>query len=656
MSDQNRIQFLAYQKPALESGKYSIQVQQVVDVEGCNKPIQSKPLHFAVTGERFSLDPAAIHTVYPPAGSLGRYSDCLPHISIKRSTFPWERSAYGNEDYEPWLVLLLFDEQEIKEGHVSSVKTISLKELKNGNAKFPTMAFEAGQKEDDRIKVIEVKKDLLQDIIPSGDELKLMGHVRRRVDSDENEPETELAVLMTNRLPKEGSGSTMHLLSVEGRYLEDKTFDFEGATADDYIRLISLKSWSFSSLPEEGKDFEELIQELDSNLLRISEEPYLAHGYTALQHTLRQSDKTYSWYHGPLCANHEASKFLSDNDLPTFSDVLTRYHQDIGMFDISYAAAFELGRTLTIENTLISAAFYQWKHQYNEKICQVQEQVNTQKLTGTIVVLNDSQESKLENTIKNWFCQLSLLNEVPFNYLVADEKMLPPESIRFFNIDEHWMECMMYGAFTIGGNIRKMSEEDNSRLKCFKELTSELSKSDKSGFILRSQLVADYPDLMVDAYSSIVDHEKIMTHSESVTKLEKLRLERLGPEVLICLFQGKGNISTAELYLKPEGLHFGLDEELADDGKNMKYEKNISKKSNQETYDVITVPLKNLLKDKNKRVINIKSKNGKGLADQIAEELELEKIDSAQFGMQMIEGSNKGRFTRNKNHKTTNSN
>ena len=36
-------------------------------------------------------------------------------------------------------------------------------------------------------------------------------------------------------------------------------------------------------------------------------------------------------------------------------------------------------------------------------------------------------------------------------------------------------------------------------------------------------------------------------------------MERLGPDVLFCLCEGE--IETAELYLKPEGLHFGLDEE-----------------------------------------------------------------------------------------------
>jgi hypothetical protein len=34
--------------------------------------------------------------------------------------------------------------------------------------------------------------------------------------------------------------------------------------------------------------------------------------------------------------------------------------------------------------------------------------------------------------LNNWLARLKLLYGVPFNYLVPDEGMLPPESIRFF--------------------------------------------------------------------------------------------------------------------------------------------------------------------------------------------------------------------------------
>ena len=44
----------------------------------------------------------------------------------------------------------------------------------------------------------------------------------------------------------------------------------------------------------------------------------------------------------------------------------------------------------------------------------------------------------------------AVVRGVPFNYLVPDERMLPAESIRFFQLDESWMDCLLDGAFSIG--------------------------------------------------------------------------------------------------------------------------------------------------------------------------------------------------------------
>src|SRR5262249_37216212 len=66
---------------------------------------------FHVAGEQFNLPPSCIHSVFPPAGSLGDHSDVLPHVTLERSTLPWERpaNATGADENTPWLTLLVFD-------------------------------------------------------------------------------------------------------------------------------------------------------------------------------------------------------------------------------------------------------------------------------------------------------------------------------------------------------------------------------------------------------------------------------------------------------------------------------------------------------------------------------------------------------------------
>jgi len=783
-----RIQFLEYQKPALESGDYKLRVRQELEVksgETYSFPggTEYKELDFSVRGERFSLNPAAIHAVFPPAGSLGRHTDCLPHISIKRSTFPWERSAYGNEDFEPWLALFLFDEKEINAGEVKK-QIVALKGLKSGSgasATFPklgSIGSESGQADDDQLTVIDVKKSLLEKIIPTGEELKLLAHVRRRVDGDETNPETELAVVVAKRLPREGVNSTVHLVSVEERYYEwkitdgsihylvntganlsikregeeaelaaipdlngniakelkkgtvpkaiktrvsaitdsatvsqEKGFDYQSAGVDDFIRLVSLKSWSFACLPTEGKNFEELVEDLTTGVLSLPEEStydaskkYLQGGYVALPHSLRQCDRTYSWYRSPLSPHAVDGAFRSDADLPQFADALIRYHKEIGMFDHSYAVAFELGRVLALEDTLFSAALYQWKKDYNETICLELQRTEADKLRVRTPSPTGSQENQLEAKMKAWFQSLARLEEIPFNYLVPDEKMLPMESIRFFKIDQHWMECLFYGAFTIGGTLRKLSKTDqHETVNLFRGLANVTTPPlVRSGFVVRSALVSDYPDLLVDAYSARVNGSAPLTPAQIATKLTPIRTERLGPDVLFCLYEG--DVQTAELYLKPEGLHFGLDEEEEPSGIKRKKELrteyifnsvnhhlgdmklddssaatklggiqshigSLSEADNIFYYDGHDAPQADggkfefpvhfrsaEKKDAEKRLLDVikMSRTINGIVTDMAKRMtgkpeheipkEAKTETSAQFGMYMLEGSNKGRF------------
>ena len=55
--------------------------------------------------------------------------------------------------------------------------------------------------------------------------------------------------------------------------------------------------------------------------------------------------------------------------------------------------------------------------------------------------------------IAAWLGRLLTLSGVPFGYLVPDEAMLPPESIRFFRLDEKWVRALLDGAFSLGRNL-----------------------------------------------------------------------------------------------------------------------------------------------------------------------------------------------------------
>jgi len=351
-----RITFIPYLQPPLTSGEYAIRVEQAVSFAA--QPFSANR-RFYVASERFGLTPSTVSAMFPPDGSLGDHSNVSPHIILGRGSLPWERSPDGSRPGEvptplSWLLLLLFDETEKPVPRV-----ISLRDLHNGEAYFPEIQLESPQKPEDQVTVIDVQRRLLEEIIPGYDDLQYLAHVRR-VDGDES------AVIVGNRLPQPGSTSTVHLVSVEGRYDPDpqkRTFDFGTHTGPtDLVRLVSLASWRFASI-DENQTFAHMVHQLaqDAGPFRLSQSPtspaeaFLEQGFVPARHMLRQGRRTISWYRGPFRTGPVADEV----DLPVHtSDSLLRYHADIGMFDVGYAAAWELGRLLALQSSAFSTALY----------------------------------------------------------------------------------------------------------------------------------------------------------------------------------------------------------------------------------------------------------------------------------------------------------
>jgi len=774
-NEPTRIQFIDYHKPALVDGDYEITVEQKITVQQEEGDKSFKIIRtFSVSGERFELKPTDIHAVFPPNGSLGEHSNCLPHIVLNRSTLPWERlpfkypmfkvteqslnnllekvpknvleklkdiniinrEFFGEEEFLnilekkitkdilsqhkslilkyaikniPWLALLLFEEQEKPEP-----KIITLKALKDDNsltAKFPSFELESGQHEDDKITVIDVKKPLLDKILPTKEDLKYLAHVRQGTDEQRNLVGDELAIIIGNRLPKKGSISTVHLVSVEGRY-DANGFNFQKAKDNDDIRLVSLKSWSFACV-DEKQSFKRLLTHLNrgqylfsindlnlisdlnakkiDNLLRLFKpqeyhlsnskiqvdepgilwriiaqdnqqysieklgdrldiyrrepstlrlpkvddleaEEYLSMGYIPLPHFLRQGSKTFSWYHSPLMPGKNPTDNIT---LPiSAADELVRYNPNNGIFDISYAAAWELGRLLALQNKGFSVSLYRWKRSQIQQ--RKQERIKQERIKQERIKQNQQIHafehlplkkqppisSKIPDDISSGFNNLSLLKGVPFNYLVPDEKMLPIESIRFFWIDPLWVKCLLDGAFSIGRVTTSDREDDCSHQQSPAVNPHELV----TGFLLRSDVVSGWPGLLVDGYNTIIDNNNENSR-ELNQKLPLLRMDRLSANVLMCLF--KGEVKTVDIHQKPETLHFGLD---SNDGNNT-FHKEVRKRDGSEP---LTINLEDdLWKEKSKRVININE-----LAKRIKDD-----INSAQFALEMIEDVEKVRFT-----------
>jgi hypothetical protein len=571
------VQFIENDLPLLQSGAYTITISQTLSHSEIGSDTTfSSTRTFHVEGEGFSLNPQTVYSVFPGASSRGSYTNVLPSIILKRSTLPWERSATqppwekkaladasakSQKSEAPWLALLLFHE-----GEVAQPEVVTVGKLSPPPKESPTQAKE------DPVSLLKIPTELLKKLLPSHADLKLLSHVRKGTHEDGSE--IELSVVIGNRVPKPGI-NTVHLVSLEyffGLKVESETpkeqeeqqekVDKDNGT---FTAVVSLHSWDFvCEATNVQEHFRSLLISLDVGALKLASKggivnPYLNKGYVPLKHHLRNFQTTVSWYHSPLLPGKNQQPFLFKFPVRA-ADRLLVYDREIGMFDSSYAAAWQLGRLLALQDKSLSVNLFNWKRQY------LQQQMMTGMLRNTprgpdekkpsgqsteisqnsIQLLFQPQQTnpttgKVPQSIVDWFQNLIRLNSIPFNYLVPDPGLLPLESLRFFQVDPTWLECVIDGAFGIGDVLTQEAHYQQCKeqiLPCMKNLETV------TGFLLRSQVIEHYPSLEI----------KGIDHQEKVLKL--LRLERLSNNVMICLFSGI--VASITINQKPEALHFGF--------------------------------------------------------------------------------------------------
>jgi len=175
---------------------------------------------------------------------------------------------------------------------------------------------------------------------------------------------------------------------------------------------------------------------------------------------------------------------------------------------------------------------------------------------------DDPQPGTDEYQVVSWLTQLHLLQGVPFSYLVPDIHMLPAESIRFFQVDNAWVQALLDGAFSIGAPRGTADAGTVLRTRTAPAVRARLGRvraalvggeaADDApevitGFLLRSAVVSGWPGLEVRCYAD----------TEGQQPLPLLRLERVAPALLFCLLGGV--LQRVDLQEPPEGVHFGVD-------------------------------------------------------------------------------------------------
>lgn len=391
------VTFIQNHVPALESGQYKVEVTQTITTVSTVEAIYTAQQSFYVSGKRYSLEAGDVNSVYPPLGSAGQFDQSLTQIVLNSSSLPWQRSTgftgqlTGNNK-APWLALLLFDESE----NTGAPQQVTLAELVTNNQTFfPPRTSEAGEDSSQTVNVIDVPLNLYNAIVPSVVDLQWLAHVRKvsaenKSTSGDAAAGDTYAVITGNRLPEANRVSTVHLVSLEN-YNDYLPGEFQAPNENfppgiSMVRLVSLYSWSFRCTPE-LQSFGGLLMSADMNppVLQMpfttdagasstanqSVENAFGMGYTAMNHKLRNGDRTVSWYRGPLLPLG-TPPFL----VPPYNsaDELMRYDPTLGMLDATYASAWQLGKLMALHDDSYVKTLVRWKASQTETSAQSLEE------------------------------------------------------------------------------------------------------------------------------------------------------------------------------------------------------------------------------------------------------------------------------------------
>jgi hypothetical protein len=180
------------------------------------------------------------------------------------------------------------------------------------------------------------------------------------------------------------------------------------------------------------------------------------------------------------------------------------------------------------------------------------------------------QQGLLPTDARSWLAALRLLSGVPFQHIVADERLLPPESARFFYIDRGWTDALIQGALSVGA----VTDADRALLQqVYPAVRDDLDEAERlvrvtggegetgnadvlTGMLLNSRAVSGWPGIHVNAYRADVDDD---SPQADPSRLHLMRLEQLGNSVLLAIFDGVPEVVHVD---EPRhGVQFGVEED-----------------------------------------------------------------------------------------------
>ncbi|KAF2465821.1 uncharacterized protein BDR25DRAFT_378528 [Lindgomyces ingoldianus] len=485
----------------------------------------------------------------------------------------------------------------------------------------------------------------------------------------------------------------VHLISLE--YIDQMT-GVDAMKDDELVAFVSLYRWNYLCQPpltvnfvdamrDIGESMQDTKEQVANNLLRCPENVLtqmrvkaaiaakgtgslkqekvtelqsamlerLSNGYSLVRHRTASGEETVAFNRGPLIPTSPAQLQPKWPYGSNFGQDYQIFDRNLGMMDISYSSAWQIGKLLATSDLGFVAALLRVRsmaHKAGVKESQVMAASMIFGMKGKLAVFNDLQNSasmlnEVSNTpsgaaatpdlrqrwshttpipeetkasaklpsntnVKNafisgvhrqmvsisaiagtedvifdelalaastdwayvhsWIMDRLFLSGLPTHYYIGDSSFLPPESIRFFQIDTNWMDCFIDGALSVANHMAR--DDDHIRDAIKNQLnkffsTKYTNNNDQPlhypqvpryGFFLRSAVVAIFQDLTVDIPYPDAPEDKTQNG-----RLPILLQKHLGKDILMVLLdRAPEDIVTIKLSQPPHQQRFSAGDAL----------------------------------------------------------------------------------------------
>lgn len=157
---------------------------------------------------------------------------------------------------------------------------------------------------------------------------------------------------------------------------------------------------------------------------------------------------------------------------------------------------------------------------------------------------------KMPERLRAFLDDLRVLRRIPISYLVPDPDLLPPESIRFFHVNQTWIDRVVDGVFS-NTNVGTVDFHYSLTTLQLIRKAVDPAPGGMTGILIRSELVRRWPKMDVRAFPTAA------AAVDAPTAIKVLRAEAISRDLFIALFEGQPKrIHIREPF---EGVRFGVE-------------------------------------------------------------------------------------------------